>query len=212
MRLRRKVFLRVIALAAVAAGLACWRPVSWLSLGTLEWWYRPDSAPEHENVGAIVVLSGGDVRARYEHAAWIFRHLHVPVLASVGRGNSPAAAAHCADLARRILRAGGVPASMIWIEARSANTYEDAKYTAEVLSRKRVRSVVLVTEAYHTLRADMSFRKQGLHVVPAPCAYRAARLAAAPWELIPRQKFIRENRDAVREWIGIAWYFVNGYL
>ncbi|HWR53696.1 MAG TPA: YdcF family protein, partial [Bryobacteraceae bacterium] len=156
--MQKKVMLRILVFAAAAAGLACWRPVSWLSLGTLEWWYHPETAAVPEDVGAIVVLSGGDVEARYEHAARIYRHTPVPVLASVGRGASPAATAHCVDLARRILREAGVPASMIWIEGRAANTHEDAKYAAEVLSRKQVRKVILVTEAYHALRADMSFR------------------------------------------------------
>ncbi|HWR53010.1 MAG TPA: YdcF family protein, partial [Bryobacteraceae bacterium] len=101
---------------------------------------------------------------------------------------------------------------MIWIEGRAANTHEDAKYAAEVLSRKQVRKVILVTEAYHALRADMSFRKQGLDVVPAPCRYRATLLVSDAGELIPRQRFIRENQDAIHEWMGIAWYFIKGYV
>jgi uncharacterized SAM-binding protein YcdF (DUF218 family) len=204
--------LGIVLSAAVLAGLACWRPVSWVSLGTLEWWYHAYPGPAGQEAGAIVVLSGGDVRVRYEHAARLYGEKRLPVLASVGRGDSPVAAAHCAALARRILHEAGVPESMIWIEARSANTYEDAKYAAEALHRKGVRKVLLVTEAYHTLRANLCFRKQGLDVAPAPCGRRSAILVSAPSDLLPRKKFVRENLDALHEWAGIAWYFLKGYV
>src|SRR2546430_13364869 len=73
---------------------------------------------------------------------------------------------------RRILRSEGVDDSMIWTEEQSRSTHENATYGAEMLRAKGIRQVVLVTEAYHMLRAEKCFRKEGIAVIAAPCGFR----------------------------------------
>jgi uncharacterized SAM-binding protein YcdF (DUF218 family) len=178
----------------------------------LEWWYTAPPPPGAD-ADAIVVLSGAHTTARYQHAAWLYTHWrNLPVLACVGSGETAGAADTCATRARKILNSGGVPSSMIWLEERSATTHENAMYAADMLRRKRLNSVVLVTEAFHMLRAEMCFRRQGLKVIPAPCLYRSARFIGSASELVPRPAYLRENRDALREWIGLAWYLTRGYV
>jgi uncharacterized SAM-binding protein YcdF (DUF218 family) len=184
--------------------------MSWLASGTLEWWYPPRVVPDGD-AEVIVVLSGSDTQARYQHAGWLHTHWRaLPVLASVGRGHSVTEVT-CSALARRVLQESGVPSSMILIQERSANTYEDALYGAEILRRHSVRRIALVTEAFHMLRAEKCFRRQGLKVVPAPCRYRTARMTFGWAELVPRREYLLENKEALHEWIGLAWYLIKSH-
>jgi len=57
-------------------------------------------------------------------------------------------------------------------------THENAVYGAEILRKHGVSTIALVVEARDMLRASASFRKQGIAMVPVPCAYRQFRIIA----------------------------------
>ena len=55
-----------------------------------------------------------------------------------------------------------------WVENKSANTHENAKYTKMMLAEAGVRRVYLVTHAAHMSRAVWSFENQGIITVTSP--------------------------------------------
>ncbi len=57
---------------------------------------------------------------------------------------------------------------MIWIENGSRSTHENAMYGAEILRQHGISRIALVIDARSMARAEASFRKQGMTVVPAP--------------------------------------------
>src|SRR5262249_48549876 len=92
----------------------------------------------------------------------LYRAGVAPVLVLSG-GGRPAVAE--AEVMRQIALAEGVPAAALVTEPRSQTTVENATETAELMSRRGEKAVVLVTDSYHALRACLLFRIAGLTIV-----------------------------------------------
>jgi len=199
--------------------LASWRPVAYVCLLTLEGWYEAQPTPA-QPAEAIVVLAGGtlplvpptpafapsqDTYLRCRRAAWLYTHWKaLPIF--VSGGSEQPRLPPAAVIMRSALEAEGIPGSSIEIEAASHSTYENALYTARLLRQRAIRRAVLVTEAVHMLRAEKAFRKQGIEVVPAPCAFRSAQFLAGKLDLIPSLHAYRDVEDVLHEWVGLLWY------
>jgi uncharacterized SAM-binding protein YcdF (DUF218 family) len=112
---------------------------------------------------------------------------------------------------RRALEQMGVPPSEIWTEETSHSTYQSAVLSSEMLRAKGVNKILLVTEAYHMQRAERSFRKQGLDVVPASCGFRHP-LQGSWLEFLPDWQAIAWNEDNLHEIGGLAWYKISGRI
>jgi uncharacterized SAM-binding protein YcdF (DUF218 family) len=91
----------------------------------------------------------------------------------------------------------GIEASRIFLEGRSTNTYENALYSAELLSSTPNARWLLVTGAYHMPRAVGSFRQVGFEVEPWPvcdlCGYKSRLL-----------------HQALHEWVALFIYRLLG--
>jgi uncharacterized SAM-binding protein YcdF (DUF218 family) len=79
-----------------------------------------------------------------------------------------------ADEIARMLEDGGVPMAAIVRERCSLDTRDNARFTAELLARRGVREVLVVTCEWHLPRAKDLFERAGLDVegvgVPTPDA------------------------------------------
>ncbi|HXW06094.1 MAG TPA: YdcF family protein [Vicinamibacterales bacterium] len=221
-RLRKR---RYVAASAAAVFLYCWLPAA---LGAARLWEMafPSTVPSGAGVGAIVVLAGGvygpspPLNERILGRDTYLRCLYgaqlaglwpeLPVVVSGGRLDAefpPYAATMRDELVRR-----GVRADRIWLEDRSRTTYENALYTAALLRERDVSTIVLVTGASHMRRAAATFRKQGLDVRPAACAYNTIESFQLRDVLWPNRTAILWNDALVHEVLGIVWYRVRGRL
>jgi len=203
--------------------LISWPPLEWLASRPLESPYPVRLFQLPPGVQAIVVLSAGvdaayDERpfplpdqstlGRCEFAAWIYRdHPALPVL--VSGGGEPQHLPLAATMRALLLRAG-VPGEMIWTEERSANTYENALYSSQILRGRGIHEIALVVEARNMLRAAACFRKLGLIVVPAPSAFRE--WGPLSQELFPNWRTIQGNEATLHELGGLAWYWLHGRI
>jgi uncharacterized SAM-binding protein YcdF (DUF218 family) len=79
----------------------------------------------------------------------------------------------------------------------------------KILRGKGIRKIVLVTEAFHMLRAEWCFKKQRIEVVPAPCGFRGFR-AQGSVDLFPNAEAIEWNEDTLHETIALLWYALSG--
>jgi uncharacterized SAM-binding protein YcdF (DUF218 family) len=94
-----------------------------------------------------------------------------------------------------------------WVEAKSANTYENARYTKVMLAEAGVRRVYLVTHASHMPRAVWSFENVGLSTIPAPMGFNT--LNKEDRETLgyfPSANGLRLSSNALRERLGLFWY------
>lgn len=201
-----------------------WPPVDWLLSRPLEARYPVQPFPPAA-AQAIVVLSSTVTPPRYgrlyprpdketyqrcEFAAWLHKNwFPLPVLACGGLGERTSKQATSATM-RELLQQGGVPAALIWTEQRSHSTHENAVYGAEILRQHGIRTIALVVEAQAMPRAEACFRKEGITVVPAPCEFR--QLEASLDDLLPSWKSIKRNEDTLHEFVGLAWYWLRGWI
>ena len=99
----------------------------------------------------------------------------------------------------------GVPVR--WQEDRSADTRENAAFSAEMLRPHGVRRVLLVTSAWHMPRAVAAFEAAGISVVAAPTGFRAPPPDAVV-SYIPHWHGLRDGCLALHEWMGRVWYAI----
>jgi uncharacterized SAM-binding protein YcdF (DUF218 family) len=149
--------------------------------------------------GAVV---GALTMQRLRYGAALQRRTGLPMLVSGGvpaRG-VPSLAALMAAAATREL---GVPVR--WQEDRSSDTRENARGSAELLRRDGVRTVLLVSSAWHLPRAVAAFEATGLRVVAAPTGFRAPVLATAE-DFVPHWHGLRDTSLALHEYVGRLFY------
>lgn len=218
MRAHRRTGQGVVA-AAVLLLIGLSTPAgSRLLVGPLEQQALPLADPKDSRAQAIVVLGGGrrydapedagrhqpseSSLMRLRHAARLHRVTKLPLLVSGGapdgHGESEAE-----TMARSLEEDFGI--KVRWIEARSDNTAENALHTSLLLEKAGITRILLVTDALHMARAERSFLRMGLSVVPAPTNFMARRpLDAASY--IPDAAALKESHYALHEWIGKFWY------
>jgi uncharacterized SAM-binding protein YcdF (DUF218 family) len=218
---------RILVTATALLFLWTWPPFSTLAIGTLEWWYPIRALPAGD-AEAIVVLSGGvydrnrsmpedlprsDTYYRTSYASWLYRNWRpLPIVVSGGSTGHKQPPVVLADVMRRVLVEQGVPPAMIWPEAQSHSTYENALYSARLLRSRGIRRIALVTEAHHMLRSEMAFRRQGLDVTPAPMAYRYIEFSGQAEQFVPNYTAVETNELALHEWLGLLWYRLSGKI
>ena len=184
---------------------------------------RLPGTPVGEDIGAIVVLGGGRngnapeyggetiafpslVRARY--GARLQRETGLPLLLSGGRvyGTEPTSEA---ALMKGVLE-DELHVPVRWLEERSRNTAENARYSAEILRHQGIGAIILVTGAAHMPRAAKAFADQGLRVVAAPTGYRSGQSpAASVLDWLPSAGALDRSRIALHEYLGRLWYAVR---
>lgn len=99
---------------------------------------------------AIVVLAGG--RGRVEEGVRLFREGKGNYLFLIGVDPT----VRKQDLFRD--RQGETLAERVFLEKASRNTLENALYGREIIARRDVRSILLITSRYHMKRATLIFR------------------------------------------------------
>jgi uncharacterized SAM-binding protein YcdF (DUF218 family) len=134
--------------------------------------------------------------------AALHRATGLPLLVSggpLGRGEPPIAALMAASLAADF----GVTAR--WQEDHSADTRQNAQFSAALLRREGIGAAWLVTHAWHMPRSQEAFARAGLPTLAAP-----VRLDRLPrWEareFLPRPDRLAQSWYAMREWAGRLAY------
>ena len=180
----------------------------------------PHAAPP----GAIVVLSAdlryvrgpdGDLEKdpsdadigplsleRVRAAAALHRRTGLPILVSGGIvRDEPVPIATV--MARSLTEDFSTPPR--WVETRSRDTWENARFSADLLRAAGITTVYVVTHAWHMPRALLAFRRAGITAVPAP-----VRLDAWPpltWQqFVPADSAWQLSYFGFHEWIGLAFY------
>ena len=91
-----------------------------------------------------------------------------------------------------------------WIESRSLNTEENARYSAAILQAAGIRRIVLVTHAAHMRRAMREFESQGMEVIPAPTGFfTEPDMGDAVGDFLPGATAARVGWYALHEWLGL---------
>jgi uncharacterized SAM-binding protein YcdF (DUF218 family) len=92
-----------------------------------------------------------------------------------------------------------------WVEANSVDTWENARFSADVLHAEGITSVYVVTHSWHMRRAILAFQEFGLTATAFPTSLDDP-LGPDVSDLIPRASGWQSGYYAIHEWIGYAWY------
>jgi len=96
-----------------------------------------------------------------------------------------------------------------WQETRSRDTWENARYSAEILRSNGIASVYLVSHGWHLRRAILAFRHFGITATAVP-------VRPTPWPSVRTQDFIPSlggwtaSFYGMHEWIGEIYYAMRG--
>jgi uncharacterized SAM-binding protein YcdF (DUF218 family)/glycosyltransferase involved in cell wall biosynthesis len=205
-RTRAPIVALIVAIAVIGA-LVFYTNAVWQIAAPL----RMSSPPTRAD--AIVVFAGGvgesgkaggGMSERLNEAVDLYRAGYAPYLViSSGYVYSFKEAESMRDLAV----AQGVPASAIVLEQRARNTYENVKFSDEILRDHKSKSILLVSSPYHMRRTTMVWHKlaPGMTVTPTPP---------------PRSQFydhaggatFEQLRSVLYEYLAILGYRLRGWV
>jgi len=181
------------------------------------------TAPKLEHA-AIVLLGGGiaedsleydgrDELGRYAmmrtiYAAKVGQITQLPIFATGGIPLTQRTESE-ASIMKRWLMWFGVEKENIFVEAEANTTWENATLTKQLLNRKNIDTIVLVTSANHMRRSVWCFEQQGLVVIPAPTDYLTEQ---EPYDLrsfLPRWNVFNDSGQLLHEYMGLMWYKIK---
>ncbi len=114
---------------------------------------------------------------------------------------------------KELLIQWGIPKEDIITEERSINTYENAKFTAQILrqSYPHFSKFILVTSGIHMKRALACFEKQGIYCTPFSTDLYAQPLS---WDevIVPESDNFRLWNKLLKETVGYLAYKITGKL
>lgn len=105
-----------------------------------------------------------------------------------------------------------VPDSAVLIDTVSRNTYENAVESKKIVESKGVKSLIIITSAWHMRRAEACFKKVGLNVDVHPIdgIYRKQNYNPSN-TIIPDTENISRWEILLHEIVGIIIYKLKGY-
>lgn len=193
-------------------------PVSDALLHPLEDAYT-QTAPQNLT-GDVVILLGGGARAgvpdfdgtgqvgeaaanRFLTAIRIQKAKNIPILLSGGAVF--AGDAEEAVIEKRMLLSLGVPEEKIFMDTKSRNTAENAKFARQLAMANGWSHPIVVTSAFHMPRAVQFFRREQMDITPYPSDYRASATEhIMAFSFVP-QSFILDNSClAIKEYVGLG--------
>lgn len=197
---------------------------SGLLLSAAQWGIEPFEETQIEKAGAayaIVILSAGIneqatefqmapsvdelTLERLRYGARLHHQTGLPVLVSGGpsRGSDVVVG----DVMAESLKVD-FNTSAKWTERRSGNTRQNAQFSAEILQRDGIDTVVLVTHAWHMKRARRTFERAGLTVIDGPTVFERPGRASLSL-VLPQAKALHQSYYGVHELIGQLWYWIT---
>ena len=116
--------------------------------------------------------------------------------------------------AQALLTDMGIPRERLILEANARDTYENAAFLKEELTRQGElgpgKRWLLITSAYHMPRAMGAFREAGFDVEPWPVDYRTRGAADLTRPFDKVSEGLRRVDVASREWVGLLAYWLRG--
>ena len=171
-----------------------------------------------KNADALVVLGGGQRRhspefeedtaseytlERIRYAAWLAKRTGLPLIISGGKLAKDSRP--IAEIMQDILQKEFV-VIVDDVENASRNTFENARYTAELLNKHKMKKIALITHAWHMPRAKKAFEHFDIKVIPAPTAFYTQPESLSLSQFIPSTNALNYSRMAFHEILGQFWY------
>lgn len=187
---------------------------NWLR-GTLEDQFPPVPVASVPQAGAIVVLGGGvtppakgrsvpNLESGADRVWYGARLMHAgkaPVVVLSGGADLAFSATTEAEAMRELMLDLGVDNESVFLETRSRNTFENARFSVNILNKVGIDTIILVTSAIHMQRALARFKNEGIRVIPAATDHEVLRRPG--WQnWLPDTAALDGSARAMKEWVG----------
>ncbi|MDB5183896.1 MAG: exported protein of unknown function [Candidatus Saccharibacteria bacterium] len=116
----------------------------------------PSTKDDCQAVDAIVAISGGDTSARTAQAIDLYKHQWAQLLVFSGAAQDTSGPSNAEAMKRQAI-AAGVPEADVLLDETSQTTKQNASNAIALFTQHDIRSVILVTSAYHQRRAGLEF-------------------------------------------------------
>ncbi|MBA4419421.1 MAG: YdcF family protein, partial [Syntrophus sp. (in: bacteria)] len=114
-----------------------------------------------------------------------------------------------AEVTKRFLKSLGVKESDIIPESKSQDTFENARFTRDICKEKGIKSILLITNAYHMRRSVMLFHKYFSDILPYPTGYKVSEGSYNLFSFLPDASNIAGIATALKEYMGILFYKIT---
>jgi uncharacterized SAM-binding protein YcdF (DUF218 family) len=170
---------------------------------------------------AIVILGGGDkVKPEYgnkrtvsdftlhrvTYAAYLHQKINLPIIVSGGRP-MPGMESE-ADLMEKLLK-DQFNIITHYKEDQSLTTADESHFIADLMKQHGIKTIYLVTDAWHMPRSVYIFKCRGINVIPAPMGYYAYGPGYAFISYLPNINALHASTLTIHEIVGMAWYFMK---
>ena len=189
---------------------------SYFLLSSLENPYKNQTKID-KKIDKIIILGGGDIKnspnlplssdafKRVLYGIMLSKRSHIPIIFTGGGSESDSFIKTVKELERSLYVKIDYS-----IESKSLNTYQNAKFTKELLKKEGMAKpiIYLVTSAYHTRRAVMIFENLGFVVIPKATDFKANIKNSVFLNMLPSMDALYSSYLAIHEYIG----FFKDYL
>lgn len=143
---------------------------------------------------AIVVLTRSEdvMGDRYEEAIELWKARRAPRLFVTSRENF--------ELTQNLIQAQGYPTRIVSATDCARTTKDEATSTAAILGPQGIKTIILMTDTPHMLRAFLTFQGVGFSVIPRPV------------DLSPSLRAAKRSFLVVREYASLVSYALLGRL
>jgi uncharacterized SAM-binding protein YcdF (DUF218 family) len=165
---------------------------------------RREAAPEYYGADTVNALH----LERLRYAAWLSKKSRLPLITSGGtpRSNGPSEAAMARDVLEKEFGA-----TVLFAEEQSRTTRDQALILKDLLEKRGIRKILLVTHAWHMLRSLDVFEAAGIEVTPAPTAFAHTQSSNDTYfDWLPTAKAFHNSYFALHEHLGRIWYRLLG--
>ena len=174
-------------------------------LGGMTWYNTDTQKPQF--------LRSGD---RLFQAVWLLKQHYIKkIVFSGGSGSLTSPDIKEGIHIKKWLNQIGIPDSLLIIEAKSDNTYENAVFTKHILDSlgKNNSKILLITSAAHMKRSLACFQKQGFtNITPYPTDYYSSEFRLEIDHcLLPSTDALYANNVFIHEIVGYIIYKLMGY-
>ena len=221
----RRAGRRLATLGVVLLLLAGLSPLGNILIYPLEQRFPPWDASRGAPSG-IVVLGGAispDVSAAHGTPALTEAAERLTAIAELARKYPAARIIYSGGNARLLLARGneaeyaltlfesfGIARERLAAEDKSRNTVQNAQFSKALADPKPGERWLLVTSAYHMPRAIGIFRRAGFAVEAYPVDWRTRGRVDLMMPFDSLTAGLRRTDTAVREWVGLAAYWITG--
>ncbi len=219
---KRAISVILLLLLLVSLYFLSIEPGSDFILKGLEERYPPLDLERVKNVDAILILGGGLNEGRspifgedlypkeytlsrliYGYLVW--KKLMVPIILSGGRPLMRLPGTE-ADVMKDFLVKLGVPDSFLIVENKSRNTYENAIYSLKICKDSDFNHIILITSAFHLMRAMKLFSEKGITIYPAPSSYLTEAHPYTWISFLPHANYLYYSFLGLKERVGMLFY------